>query len=83
MFTHSSSHCRCNLFKQQQLSIMLLIERRLSWWRWLGRLSERHIWQKEWEDQLRTYLDVTMTQTTRSGRRNGNGKIQQELCTEL
>ena len=54
---------RCNIWKQQQLSILLLIERRFCLWcPALARMSERHIWQKESDDQLRSYLDVTTGQ---------------------
>lgn len=50
----------CNLWKQQQLSIMLMLERRLLWFKPLCRLSEADVWQKEWEDEVRSYLDVTL-----------------------
>ena len=54
---------RCNLWKQQQLSILLMIERRCCLWcPALARLSERHVWQREWDDQLRSYIDVTTGQ---------------------
>lgn len=51
---------RCNLWKQQQLSIMLMLERRLFWMKCLCRRSEGNIWQKEWEDGVKSYVDVTI-----------------------
>ena len=54
---------RCNLWRQQQLSIMLMIERRFFWCKWLCRKSERDIWKKESDNGLRSYLDVTMLHT--------------------
>ena len=55
---------RCNLWRQQQLSIMLLIERRLFWLKCLCRKSERDVWRKEQADgDLRCYLDVTLLHT--------------------
>ena len=57
---------RCNLCKQQQLSIMLMLERRLFWWSWLSNKSERDVWLKDWDDKsTRAYLDVTTTTHTR------------------
>ena len=49
-----------NLWKHQQLSIMLMIERRMIWLKPLCRYSEAGIWQKEWENEFRSYLDVTL-----------------------
>ena len=54
---------RCNLWKQQELSIMLMIERRFFWWRWLCNKSESDVWRKEWEDEERVLLDVTELHT--------------------
>ena len=60
---------QCNLWKQQQLSIMLLLERRLFWWKWLCQQSEKDIWRKESGNDIRCYLDVTVLHTSnyRSG----------------
>ena len=55
---------RCNLWKQQQLSIMLMLERRLFWWKWLCRKSERDMWRREANQEIRSYLDVTVLHTT-------------------
>ena len=54
---------RCNLWKQQQLSIMLMMERRFFWWKWLCRSSERDIWKRDSDDGIRCYMDVTMLHT--------------------
>ena len=54
---------RCNLWKQQQLSILLMMERRFFWWKWLCGKSECDTWKKEAEDDVRCYLDVTMLHT--------------------
>jgi len=56
---------RCNLWRQQQLSILLLIERRFFWLRWLCQRSERDIWRKldAASAEERCYLDVTMLHT--------------------
>ncbi len=52
---------RCKLWRQQQLSIMLLIERRLFWIKWLCHRSERDVWRKDaGEGDIRCYLDVTV-----------------------
>ena len=58
---------RCNLWKQQQLSVMLMIERRFSWCSWLCRRSEKDVWRRKEDltstedlDDVRTYLDVTV-----------------------
>ncbi len=57
---------RCNLWRQQQLSIMLLIERRLFWMKCLCRRSERDVWRKQQQDgDLRCYVDVTVLHTPR------------------
>lgn len=56
---------RSNLWKQQQLSIMLMLERRLFWCRWLCDRSEKDIWRKEADNgAVNSYLDVTMLHTT-------------------
>ena len=54
---------RCNLWKQQQLSIMLMLERRLFWWKWLCRKSEGDVWRKEAGSEIHSYLDVTVLHT--------------------
>ena len=63
---------KCNLWQQQQLSVMLMLERRLFWWRWLCCKSERHLWRKAEDDEeslkndnklVRSYIDVTVLQT--------------------
>ena len=56
---------RCNLWRQQQLSILLLIERRFFWLRRLCEKSERDIWRKldSSSAEERCYLDVTMLHT--------------------
>ena len=56
---------RCNLWRQQQLSILLMIERRFFWLRWLCRKSERDIWKRldSTSEEERCYLDVTMLHT--------------------
>ena len=51
-----------NLWKQQQLSILLMLERRLFWVKCLCKASERDVWHKEWEEGVKSYLDVTITQ---------------------
>lgn len=50
-----------NIVKQQKLSIMLMLERRLFWWRSLCMKSEGNIWHKNWDDTTRAYIDVTTT----------------------
>jgi len=56
---------RCNLWRQQQLSILLMIERRFFWFRWLCSKSERDVWHKFDPSSAseRSYLDVTMLHT--------------------
>ncbi len=52
---------RCNLWKQQQLSIMLMMERRFYWLRPLCSYSECDVWQKQVSgDNFRSFMDVTM-----------------------
>jgi len=53
---------RCNLWRQQQLSILLMIERRFFWFKWLCRKSERDVWRKDANStgEERCFLDVTM-----------------------
>ena len=51
---------RCNLWKQQQLSIMLMIERRFFWLKWLPMKSEQDIRTEGDDDDLHHFLDVTM-----------------------
>jgi hypothetical protein len=55
-----------SIWKQQQLSIMLMIERRLCWLKKLCRYSERDVWHKEIDSGNRALLDVT---TTHRGRK--------------
>ena len=59
----------CNLWRQTQLSVMLMIERRMFWWRWLCCKSERDVWRKtptgtdllgDEDEDVRSYLDVTV-----------------------
>ncbi|KAK2149032.1 hypothetical protein LSH36_471g04014 [Paralvinella palmiformis] len=65
---------KCNLCRQQQLSIMLMIERRLFWWRWLSSKSETDVWFKVEDDAVfRAYLDVT---TTAKIRGNNDSKAE-------
>ncbi|ELT88527.1 hypothetical protein CAPTEDRAFT_209645 [Capitella teleta] len=54
---------RYNLWKQQQLSTMLMLERRLFWCKWLCAKSESDVWKKESPSDIRCYLDVTMLHT--------------------
>ena len=54
---------RCNLYKQQVLSVLLLIERRFFWWKWLCQLSEMDVWRNESDDEIRCYMDVTVLNT--------------------
>lgn len=61
---------RCNLWKQQQLSIMLMLERRLFWWKWLCRKSEGDIWRKDTGAEIHTYLDVTVLHTNNYSAKN-------------
>ena len=55
---------RCNLWKQQQLSIMLMIERRLFWLKRLCSRSEAGLWTDEADEKSgqrpRHFMDVTM-----------------------
>ena len=51
---------RCNLWRQQQLSIMLMIERRLFWIKRLCCSSEQGIWAEEKAGGTRYLMDVTM-----------------------
>ena len=60
---------RCNLWRQQQLSIMLMLERRLFWWGWLVRRSERTIFQQDGEldgEQTHSFVDVTMLHSSKT-----------------
>jgi hypothetical protein len=54
---------RFNLWKQQQLSTMLMLERRLFWLKWLCAKSESDVWKKDSPGGARCYLDVTMLHT--------------------
>ena len=56
---------RTNLWKQQQLSIMLMIERRFFFWGWLIRRSESTIFGEENDDEMRSFIDVTMLHSSR------------------
>jgi len=53
---------RCNLWKQQQLSIMLMLERRFFFIKYLCQKSESDTWRKEVGEsrEWRCFLDVTM-----------------------
>lgn len=53
---------RCNLWRQQQLSILLMMERRFFWLKWICRKSERDIWRKmdARSAEERCFIDVTM-----------------------
>ncbi len=55
---------RVNLWKQQQLSIMLMMERRIFWLKWLCQKSEQDIWRKDDDEEMRCYLDVTVLHTS-------------------
>ena len=56
---------RCNLWRQQQLSVLLLLERRLFWIKWLCRRSEWDVWRKEGDGgEVRCYVDVTVLHTS-------------------
>lgn len=55
---------RCNLWRQQQLSILLMMERRFFWFKWLCSKSERDVWKKvdarSNDGEERCFVDVTM-----------------------
>jgi hypothetical protein len=53
---------RCNLWKQQQLSILLMLERRFFFLKYIGQKSEGQTWRKEVGEnkEVRCFLDVTM-----------------------
>ena len=58
---------RCNLWRQQQLSVMLLIERRLFWLKRLCRASEEGIWvdsDVRGAEHRQYFMDVTMYSST-------------------
>ncbi|ELU12333.1 hypothetical protein CAPTEDRAFT_150313 [Capitella teleta] len=48
-----------NIWKQQQLSVLLMIERRLFWCRRVCLKSECKLWYKQWDHGTRAYIDVT------------------------
>ncbi|ELU10676.1 hypothetical protein CAPTEDRAFT_220668 [Capitella teleta] len=50
-----------NIYKQQQLSIMLMLERRLFWLKKLCKYSESNLWYKKWGKYKRAYIDVSTT----------------------
>ena len=53
---------RCNLWKQQQLSILLMLERRFFFFKYIAQKSEGETWRKEVGEnkEIRCFLDVTV-----------------------
>jgi hypothetical protein len=59
---------KTNIWRNQQLSIMLMLERRLWWWEWLCERSQKHTWSREIQNQgqaieggtsKRIFLEIT------------------------
>ncbi|ELU16973.1 hypothetical protein CAPTEDRAFT_226671 [Capitella teleta] len=66
MMNTSYETVRCsneNMWRHQQLSIMLMLERRLFWCRPLCLLSEGNVWYKDFNQSTRAFIDVTTTQS--------------------